>query len=202
MNKTTRISIHSESISPAWIWTWQGLGQKPEICTVTNTLIQYESELAKLRLHVQPVSVRKEAPLNGIFMSNPVRLNFTGIQLESICVWLYHTFFLWVHERVGWWVVGGGVVGGIHFGLYHPLSPTFLCSLAQVMVNSLLQMKLVSLVWENDPYLHVWEKEYNKVVFGFRDTHRGRWGGKWMDTAAAWWGGVKMTETESSTLMT
>lgn len=47
---------------------------------------QYESELAKLRLHVQPVSVRKEAPLKGIFMSNPVRLNLTGVQLELICV--------------------------------------------------------------------------------------------------------------------
>lgn len=101
-------------------------------------------------------------------MSNPVRLNFTGIQLELICVWLDHVFFL----PFGPW--RGGVVGGIHVGVYHPLSPTFLCSLAQVTVNSLLQMKLVSLVWENDTCAHIYmcgKRNITRVCFLLLETH-------------------------------
>lgn len=86
----------------------------------------------------QAVSVSKEAPLKGIFMSNPVCLNFTANQSELIGVVLISlSFFQSIWGRRGW---------GVLFGLYHPPSPTFLCSLAQVMVNSLLQMKLAALL--------------------------------------------------------
>lgn len=75
-------------------------------------------------------------------MSNPVRLNFTGNQSELIrAARIRFSFFQSIWGRRGW---------GVLFGLYHPLSPTFLCSLAQVMVNSLLQMKLVSLLQDPD----------------------------------------------------
>lgn len=82
----------------------------------------------------------KEAPLKA--SSCQTLLNFTRTQSEFEVYFITFSFFQSIS--------GGG-------GLYHPLSPTFLCSLAQVMVKSLLQMELVSLGREKGvaPHLEV-----------------------------------------------
>lgn len=72
-------------------------------------------------------------------MSNPVRPHFTRSQSESMSVALLSfSVFQSIWGRRG--------RGGGRSGLYHPLPPTFLCSFAQVRVNSLLQLRLASLL--------------------------------------------------------